>query len=72
MTRYTMVFEWPDKEAPTNINRETKLLGGRIIAVQFSDALAELDRYRTALEQIADEDFDFADGPEVAERALLS
>jgi hypothetical protein len=71
MARYTVVFEWPDGEEP-KISRTTTLMGGRIVAVQFSDALAELERYRTALEQIADEDFDFADGPEVAEMALRS
>ena len=71
MARYTAVFEWPDGEEP-KVSRNNTFLGGRIIAVQFSDALEELERYRTALEQIADEDFDFANGPEVAELALRS
>jgi hypothetical protein len=71
MARYTAVFEWADGEEPV-VSRTTTLLGGRIIAVQFSDALQELERYRTALEHIADEDFDFANGPEVAEMALRS
>ena len=71
MARYTAVFEWPDGEEPTII-RTTTLLGGVIVSVQFSDALQELKRYRAALEQIADEDFDFADGPEIAEMALRS
>ena len=71
MARYTAVFEWPDGEEP-KISRTTTLIGGRLIAVQFSDALEELERYRNALEQIADEDFDFANGPEVADIALRS
>ena len=71
MARYTALFEWPDGEEP-KVSRDNTFLGGRIIAVQFSDALEELKRYRNALEQIADEDFDFADGPEVAEIALRS
>ena len=69
MARYTVVFEWADGEEPV-VSRTTTLLGGVVVSVQFSDALQELERYRAALEQIADEDFDFADGPEVAEMAL--
>ena len=40
MSRYTLVFEWPDGEEP-KINRGTSLSGGSICAVQFSDVLAE-------------------------------
>ena len=42
MTRYTIVFEWPDGQAP-GINRDTSFLGGSICAVQFDDALAHTE-----------------------------
>lgn len=43
MTRYTAVFEF--EEAPAVCVKDT-WLGGKLCAVQFNDALVEIDRLR--------------------------
>ncbi|WP_230492728.1 hypothetical protein [Martelella alba] len=40
MSRYTYVVEYPDGQEPV-VNAGTQLAGGRLVAVNFSDALAE-------------------------------
>jgi hypothetical protein len=52
--RYTAVFEWPDEANPP-LSSQAEWLGGKLVSVQFSDAFAERDRYRAALQRIADE-----------------
>jgi hypothetical protein len=69
MIRYTAVFEWPDGQEPA-ISNTAAWLGGKLISIQFSDALAQRDRYREALERIADDDFDGLNAQEIAESAL--
>ena len=40
--KYTIVVEWPDGEEPV-VRATDQFLGGKVCAVQFSDALAELE-----------------------------
>lgn len=54
--RYTAVFEWPEGEEP-RVGRGDKWKGGELCAVQFSDALIELQ----ALNDFADLCMEFDD-----------
>ena len=66
-TVYTLAvrFDGP----PPSVHGGMDILGGTLVAVQFDHALKELDRYRTALEQISD-GYASDDAAEIAEAAL--
>ena len=51
MTQYTVVFEWEDDSAPI-ISRKDSWLGGKLISVQFNNALAQLDEVNERLEDL--------------------
>lgn len=40
--KYTLVVEWPDGQEPS-ISAADRFKGGKVCAVQFADALAELE-----------------------------
>lgn len=44
MSRITVVIEYADESKEPSFNAGMEILGGEIVAVQFSDALAELER----------------------------
>lgn len=46
MKRYTIVVEWPDGQIPY-LSADDTFKGGRVVAVQFSDALAEIEALYT-------------------------
>jgi hypothetical protein len=50
--RYTAVFEFGGK-TPVQVKASDGWLGGTLVQVQFSDALEEIQRLRTALETVA-------------------
>lgn len=49
--RYTAVFEWEGDSAPI-ISRKDSWLGGKLISVQFNNALAMLDEVNDRLEEL--------------------
>ena len=51
--RYTAVFEWPKGEEP-RVSKSDVWKGGKICAVQFSDALDELQRLKEAAQHYCD------------------
>jgi hypothetical protein len=56
--RQTFVVEYEkDTDAP-GVNSKTECMGGKLVAVQFSDALAEGTDIRNALQDLIDEEAD--------------
>ena len=51
--KYTIVFEWPDGQEPASIGPSDYFKGGKVTAIQFSDALAELERVLNDIEEEA-------------------
>lgn len=49
--RLTIVIEYPNEQAAPRIGRQS-CLGGEIVALQFSDALKENEKFRDVLEQL--------------------
>lgn len=52
----TVVIEYPNKEAfyASEFRSNMKLCGGKVIAVQFNDALEEADKLRERVEELED------------------
>jgi len=49
--RMTVVFEWPEGVEQPAINGGTEFFGGKCVAVQFNDALQELEETLEELEE---------------------
>lgn len=49
--RYTVVFEFPDGEEPA-VGKKDTWLGGDLCAVQFSDALSDLEKLQRDMETL--------------------
>lgn len=53
MRRHTVLIEFAQGDGP-GYHKGMHALGGEIVAVQFSDALAELERTKDALAELID------------------
>jgi hypothetical protein len=54
--RQTFVVEYEkDTDAP-GVNGKTECMGGKLVAVQFSDALEELSQIREAAQEVLDDE----------------
>jgi len=54
--RQTYVAEYPSASDAPGVTPKTECMGGRLVSVQFSDALEELSRICAAAEALIDSD----------------
>lgn len=52
--RQTYVAEYPSASEAPGVTPKTECMGGRLVSVQFSDALEELSRIREAAQALVD------------------